>query len=129
MRACRYLLPFLLGLMIAGVAHAQQNVLPVGNPLAKTNGDTAVTITSTHGTVLAAGGHAFVDLANQSDETTGGTIYCRWGGTAAVASATAGQRTIVRLAEFIWDFSNTPTNGVLDCVCSVASCPATLNAY
>jgi hypothetical protein len=124
MLAARIIL-FLIGLGFAGAADAQQNVLPVPNPLSRTNGDTAATITSTHGTVVAAGTYAFVDIANQSASAT---IYCVWGGT-SVASATAGQRTISPLAEFIWDYSNAPPNKVLDCVCSAASCPATLVVY
>jgi hypothetical protein len=121
----RRIILFLIGLGLAGAAHAQQNVLPVPNPLSRTNGDAAATITSTHGTVVPAGTYGFVDLANQSASAT---IYCVWGGT-SVASATAGQRTILPLAEFIWDYANAPPDKALDCVCSSASCPATLVVY
>lgn len=121
----RAALPFLIGLALAGSAQAQQVVLPVPNPLSRTHADTSVTITSTHGVVVTAGTYGFVDLANQSATAT---VYCVWGGT-SVASATAGQRTIPPLGEFIWDYSNAPPNTALDCVCSAASCPATVVAY
>jgi len=118
---------FIAALLLVGLARpafAQSHVILVPN--SPTNAPTAVTMTSSDATVVAAAIWGFIEVENQS---TTATVYCNWG-SAATASATAGQYTMPPLGGYIWGATNPPPlNKALHCISSTASSPATVRAW
>jgi hypothetical protein len=122
----RYLLWCVVILLLPSAALAQSTTILVPNPLARSNPDAAVTITSTHAVVVPAGTYGFVEISSQDQ---GNFFYCVWGGT-SVAAATAGQRSFPPLSGYVWDASNpAPSGKALDCISSAASSPVTVRYY
>jgi hypothetical protein len=117
----------LLAALLAGLgrpAFAQSHVILVPN--SPTNAPTAVTMTNTDAAVVASAVWGFVEVENQS---TTATVYCNWG-SAATASATAGQYTIPPLGGYIWGATNPPPlSQALHCISSTSSSPATVRAW
>jgi hypothetical protein len=83
---------------------------------------TAVVVGTSSAQAGGAHNRRHLELLNQSATAT---IYCTMDGTAAVATPTAGQLTLLPLSGFAWGSGVIPANA-LNCIASGASTPLTI---
>lgn len=101
-------------------------VTPAPGAAGAATGYSSATVGTSSAAVIAAGTYHGASVFNQS---TTATVYCNWG-SAAVASATAGQQTFAPLSGYVWDYSDPPVNNSsLNCISSAASTPVTYRAF
>jgi hypothetical protein len=76
------------------------------------------------GSAQASGSHLRTYLALLNVSTTA-TVYCTLDGSAALATATAGQITLLPSSGFVWSGGKVPTNQI-NCIASASSTPFTI---